>query len=369
MDSYARFREGVRERVHDPVAWTELIQLLKTVVAAVLAWVIAAQVFDLPQPFLAPWAALLVVHATVYRSFWKGAKQISATVLGVLLAWATGNTLGLDPAALAVMLLAALALGQVRWLRDEATTAAATALIVLTMGFSTDDHVLLGRLYDTAIGLIVGIVVNALVWPPLLDLSAARAIRAVGMRVGELLEEIAAECHDACTEEHVDNWVRRTQELDDEVDEAWALVRQARESGRLNPRRDSAVVRAPGEFGEILDRTEQSLAEIRSMARTLGHSITDTNEWDDDFRERWTGLLREIAWAIQNPDARRLGEIRVKLGALASDYSDEDLSARHWPEYGGLILNLRNIATAMDLVASSDPVGTSTRGPLRTPAL
>jgi hypothetical protein len=105
------------------------------------------------------------------------------------------------------------------------------------------------------------------------------------------------------------------------------------------------------------------------MARTLGHSITDTNEWDDGFRERWTGLLREIAWAIQHPDARRLGEIRVKLGALASDYSDEDLSARHWPEYGGLILNLRNIATAMDLVASSDPVGTSTRGPLRTPAL
>jgi cell shape-determining protein MreD len=369
MHLYARFREVVRERVHDPVAWTELIQLLKTVVAAVLAWVIAAQVFDLPQPFLAPWAALLVVHATVYRSFWKGAKQITATVLGVLLAWATGNTLGLDPAALAVMLVAALALGQLRWLREEATTAAATALIVLTMGFSTDDHVLLGRLYDTAIGLVVGIVVNALVWPPLLDLSAARAIRAVGTRVGGLLEEIAAECHDACTEEHVDNWVRRTQELDDEVDEAWALVRQARESGRLNPRRDSAVVRAPGEFGEILDRTEQSLAEIRSMARTLGHSITDTNEWDDGFRERWTGLLREIAWAIQHPDARRLGEIRVKLGALASDYSDEDLSARHWPEYGGLILNLRNIATAMDLVASSDPVGTSTRGPLSTPAL
>ena len=369
MDTYARFRAFVRERLRDPVAWTELIQQVKTVVAAVVAWIVAAQVFDLPQPFLAPWAALLVVHATVYRSFWKGAKQITATVLGVLLAWATGNTLGLDPTALAVMLLAALALGQIRWLRDEATTAAATALVVLTMGFSTDDHVLLGRLYDTAIGLGVGIVVNALVWPPLLDLSAARAIRAVGVRVGDLLAEIAAECQDVCTEEHVDSWVLRTQELDDEVDEAWALVRQARESGRLNPRRDSAVVRASGTFGDLLDRTEQSLAEIRSMARTLGHSITDTNEWDEGFRDRWTGLLQEIAWSIQHPDSRRLGEIRVKLAALASDYSDEDLSARHWPEYGGLILNLRNIATSMDQVAASDPVADSTRGPLGASAL
>ena len=58
-----------------------------------------------------------------------------------------------------------------------------------------------------------------------------------------------------------------------------------------------------------------------------------------------------------------------ELGALASDYSDEDLSARHWPEYGGLILNLRNIATSMDLVMTSDPVSTSSRGPLRAPTL
>jgi uncharacterized membrane protein YgaE (UPF0421/DUF939 family) len=369
MRSYAGLRDRVAKRLRDPVGWTEVIQVVKTVVAAVVAWVIAAGVFGLPQPFLAPWAALLVVHATVYRSFWRGAKQIAATVIGVVLAWATGNTLGLDPAALGIMLLVGLLVGQVRWLRDEGTTAAATALIVLTTGFSDENQVLIGRLFDTAIGVGVGVVVNALVWPPLHDLAAARAIDSVGRRVGDLLAVVADECHDTCTEEHVDAWVRRTQELDEEVDDAWALVRQARESGRLNPRRDSAVVREAGQFGEILDRTEQALAEIRSMARTLAHSITDTNEWDDTFRERWTGLLREVAWAIQHPDSRRLGEVRVKLAALAADYSDEDLPAKHWPEYGGLILNLRNVATSMDHVAASDPVGESSRGPSTTPAL
>jgi uncharacterized membrane protein YgaE (UPF0421/DUF939 family) len=359
----------MREKLHDPIAWTEGLQVVKTVVAAVAAWIIAKQVFELPQPFLAPWAALLVVHATVYRSFWKGAKQITATVIGVILAWAVGNTLGLDPVAIAVMLLAALLIGQLRWLKEEGTTGAATALIVLTTGFSDENHVLIGRLWDTAIGVGVGVVVNAVVWPPLRDHTAARAIEAVSRRVGDLLAHIAEECHDECSEEHVEEWIRRSQDLDVEVDEAWALVRQARESGRLNPRKDSAVVRKPGEFGEILDRTEQALAEIRSMARTFGHSITDSNEWDDQFRERWTGLLREVAWAIQNPDARRLGEIRTKLKALADDYSDENLSSLHWPEYGGLILNLRNIATSMDRVADSDPVSESSRGPLGTPAL
>lgn len=369
MQTCARRWARLSETVRDPVAWTELIQMVKTVVAAVLAWIIASRVFHLPQPFLAPWAALVVVHSTVYRSFWRGAKQVCATVIGVLLAWSTGNLLGLDPVALAVMVLAALVISQVRWLRDEATTTAATALIVLASGDSTEGQVLLGRLYDTAIGVGVGVVVNALVWPPLRDLAAARAIEAVGGRVGDLLAEIAEECDDACTEEQVDTWIRHSQEIDQEVDDAWAMVRQARESGRLNPRKGSGVVREPGAFGEILDRTEQSLAEVRSMARTLGHSIIDTNEWDDEFRDRWTGLLRELAWAIQNPDARRLGEIRTKLQALASDYSDEDLSGLHWPEYGGLILNLRNIATSMDLVAASEPISDSSRQARRIPAL
>jgi hypothetical protein len=105
------------------------------------------------------------------------------------------------------------------------------------------------------------------------------------------------------------------------------------------------------------------------MARTIGHSITATNQWDDEFRDRWTGLLHETAWALQNRDPQRLFEVRAKLAALASDYSDEDLPTLHWPEYGGLILNLRNIASSMDDVAGSDPVSTASRGPLGAPAL
>ena len=59
-------------RLRDPVWWSQLTQLAKTVLAAVAAWVIAASVLDLPQPFLAPWSAILVVHATVYRTFSRG---------------------------------------------------------------------------------------------------------------------------------------------------------------------------------------------------------------------------------------------------------------------------------------------------------
>jgi len=362
----ARFVESAR----DPVAWTTALQLVKTVVAAVVAWVLAAEVLGLPQPFLAPWSAMLVVHFTVHSSLRRGMQQMVSAAVGVVLAWAAWHLLGgMTPLALGVALLIGLVFAQVKWFREEGTTAATTALFVLTTGFSDNSTALLARLIDTGIGLGVGVVINFMVWPPLLDLSAARAIKAVGKKVGDLLSVVAEECHDACTNEHVEAWIDRTRQLDEEVDRAWELVQQARESGRLNPRKGARAVRKAERFGDILDRTEQALSEIRSMARTLGHSVNQTNEWDATFRERWTALLKQAAWAIENPDSQMLGEVRTKLATLAYDYSDEDLSARHWPEYGGLILNLRNVATEMDHVAATDPVVESTRGPLGAPAL
>ena len=79
-------RARVDDRLSDPVWWNDVLQLGKTVLAAVVAWVLAASVLDLPQPFLAPWSALLVVHATVYRTFSKGSQQVAATVVAVVLA-------------------------------------------------------------------------------------------------------------------------------------------------------------------------------------------------------------------------------------------------------------------------------------------
>lgn len=59
----------LRDHRTDPIVWTEITQVGKTVLAGTLAWWVAAPLLHLPQPFLAPWSALLVVHATVYRTF------------------------------------------------------------------------------------------------------------------------------------------------------------------------------------------------------------------------------------------------------------------------------------------------------------
>ena len=85
-----------RERLRDPIMWSGASQLLKTAFAAVLAWVLAAHVFGLEQPYLAPWAALLTVHATVFASLRRGVRQAGASLLGVLVAFAAGQLFGVS---------------------------------------------------------------------------------------------------------------------------------------------------------------------------------------------------------------------------------------------------------------------------------
>ena len=126
------WRERVDDRLGDPIWWNDVLQLVKTVLAAVVAWVIAASLLELPQPFLAPWAALLVVHATVYRTFSKGMQQVAATVVAVLLASFVGQALGLSTWAIALLLVVALVLGAVPWLGAEATTIATTSRFMTT---------------------------------------------------------------------------------------------------------------------------------------------------------------------------------------------------------------------------------------------
>ena len=312
----------MRARLNDPTWWTNALQIVKTVAAAVIAWVLAVYVFDIEQAFLAPWAALLTVHATVYRTFRRGAQQVGATVLGVLVAFALGSLLGLNALSLGLTILVALVAGSVRGLRAESTTAAATALVVLTTGASDEAGALLTRLADTGIGIAVGLLINLLVWPPLRDRSAAAHVDAIDDRLGELLSEIATTLRGSVSEEDVDGWTTRTSELDGDIERAWGVVRQARESGKLNPRRVARDrIRATEDYDGLLERLEQAVADTRSMARTIWLASVPPERWNPAFRTPWLDLLERAGAAVSDADPDELRAVREDLDALAGELS------------------------------------------------
>jgi len=160
-----------------------------------------------------------------------------------------------------------------------------------------------------------------------------------------------------CNEREIDGWIARMDELDDDVDRAWTVLGEARESGRLNPRRAVATrMQAAEDFVPILTRLTQAVAETRSMARTIRLVGVPAEHWDNGFREPWLDLLRRSGTAIAEADIRAITEVRADLTAFANRLDVDGLQDDRWAVYGALVVNLRNVLDALDLVAEAQPV-------------
>ena len=336
------------------------MQTVKTALAGMLAWVVATDVLHLDQPFLAPWAAVLVVHATIYRTLSRGAQQVSATFLGVFLAWSAGQLFGHGALAMGIMLLVAFAVGRVRWWREEGMTIGTTGIVVLATGAIGETNLLAGRLLDTSIGVVVGLVVNLVVWPPFRDRAAWSRIDQLPLDLAEVLDELASGLDSELTPQEAEHWVVRLREVDVRVDEAWGLVRQAQESSRLNPRRSRPT--GLDEMDDVLHLLEQAVADVLSMARTIVTSAENETVWDPGFRTDWGRLVTETSAAVRDHDAVRLRDLPEQISRLVARLSDDTLVRSAWQEYGGLLVNLRNVAHALAQVTEwSDRSGPSTR--------
>jgi uncharacterized membrane protein YccC len=242
-------------------------------------------------------------------------------------------------------------------------TVATTGIVVLTTHAIDESHVLAGRLLDTSVGVVVGLVVNLAVWPPLRDRAARTYAHHLPQHLAETLEQMATDLRQRGKDlepDDVEQWLRRCREVDLDIDHSWALLRQAQESSRLNPRRSQ-----PDDLDEIvgaLHLLEEAVAEAISLARTVATSAKDDNEWNDSFRDEVQRLLATSAKAIGAGDDASLEESREALGRLANDLSTDGLAGSHWHEYGGVLVSLRNIVDAgIELAPWARQTGSSLR--------
>jgi hypothetical protein len=210
---------------------------------------------------------------------------------------------------------------------------------------------------DNAIGVVVGLLVNFTVWPPLRRRTTIAAMDKIDDAIGELLIDMGTTISAGCDRDDIDEWIQRTRELDGDVDHAWSMVRQTTESARLNPRRSAPELRDPQEWHRLLRRMEQTIAEVRSMARTLDAHVVSRRAWRPDFADPWTHLLEETGRALVDADPEALLAVHERLRDLVREVSALGELVEQWPLYGALIINLRNILDAMGAVATANPMG------------
>ncbi|MCM0621171.1 FUSC family protein [Nocardioides bruguierae] len=358
-DGTRRVRVAPLTRLLAPEHRLDLLQVVKAVLATVAAWLVATEVLGLQSAFLAPWTALLTVHATVYRSVWRGAQSVAATGLGILLSFAAAVTLGFGALPMGLAVLVGLLVARAPGLRTEGVTVATTALFLLTSGSGDEPVLLLHRFADTLVGVLVGIVVNVLVVPPLDAGTAERSLVRVSEGLGALLRRMAHDVTHGAADLGQDasrEWIAETARLDADLDRAENQLVTNREARWYNPRRRRGP--DPDRLEEARRGLEEAITQTRAAARVVDRSTEQAHEWDEGFRERWTRLLDGLGARLAHAeeDTHVLGsDVADEVADLVSTLSASDLPDRHWPVYGALLIAVRELAGAVDAaVGESD---------------
>ena len=300
--AHARLRRAWRAFV-DRTGWTppttnEIATIGKAALASSLAWVVASAVTDVPDPVLAPLAALITVRVSVYASVRHALQRSAAVVLGVLVAVAIGNAIGLN--ALTVGLLTggslAVAVLVLRLPRQAANQVPVSVLVVmaaLATRHATDGW---ERALNTVIGAAVGAAVSLAL--PASRLNHARqSLERLGTTLGDVLEAMGNGVGEAWTSKQSAEWRTKAHVARERlVDDAKDAIGSGREAAQWNIR-DRRHVDELGRYEAVLPRVERTAIGVSSIARGL----------DDDARSVAGGEL---------PPMKAMSALLVALGAL-----------------------------------------------------
>ncbi|MET7689315.1 aromatic acid exporter family protein [Streptomyces sp. NPDC005483] len=262
------------KRRRDPV----VVQTLRSAAAATIAYVIALRLSPEAAPLTAPLTALLVVQVTLYSTLFTGIRRVNAVVTGVLVAIAFSLLVGLTWWSLALLIVASLVVGRLVRVEEFVPEVAISAMLVL--GVTTVGDTAWARVLETLIGAGVGLACNLLLAPPVWVDEAGESIEGLARRVRKLMLRMGEEAVGRTPVELATARLYEARELDHDIVEVDAALRQAEDSLKLNPRvKEGLLHRVVLRTG--LDTLEICTVVLRVLARTL----TDLAKERDPFAE------------------------------------------------------------------------------------
>lgn len=322
-----------------------LLQVVKSAVATIGAWLIAGWLVPGPLPVFAAIAALLVVLPSVNQSFTKAIERSAGVIVGVVIA--TGLSLLLGPQSWVVLLAIVVAM-LVAWVfratPGMGNQVAISAMLVLALGSSSPQYAL-DRIVETLIGVAIGIIVNALIVPPVLTEPARRDLGLLGTEIAASLDRLASALPTAQTPAQLQGLMVEARLLRPMRDAAEASITAGEESLTLNPRRsqrgDLAEMRA------LLDRLSPIVTQVIGMTRAYFDHYDDTLAEEPTVHAIAEQLRRaghDVRLAVQVADvAPEPSSETSAIPALTAPLRVKPPASGHWILIGSLMEDLRRI--------------------------
>ena len=360
-----------------PPTSTEIGVVVKSALAAGLAWLAATALTNVSHPVLAPLTAIVIVQVSVRSSVMSAIQRSAAVVLGVLLAVGIGDALGLQrvhdrrarrrvarlrPARAAPPRPGGAAGADQRPRRARRRR--------LGAGGSARDRIL-----DTVVGAAVGVLVS-FVLPASRLVDARQTLDRLAASIAGVLESMGQGLQSEWTVEQTEEWRRRARTIRDRsLRQAVEAVGNSRESSRWNVR-DRRHVDVLSRYEEMLPRLERTAIGVSVISRGI----------DDHAHLRGTShrpmrsmgeLLESLAAAVQalvaevlDPSTSGLATVLVAVGDVrarciasatrqareAMEHPDDspDLVEDEWLSYAAILVQVDRIVADLSAPLPTD---------------
>ena len=227
-----------RTRARQLITHERVLLAVKTALAAAIAWWIALRVPGVAAqyPYYAPLGAVASMYPTVAGSARQGVQTLIGLAVGFALAFPIiiiGDVSVVSVAIVVGVGVLAAGLPRLGAGRDWIPIA---SLFVLLVGGENPEEYSFGYLIQMLVGVIVGLGVNMLVFPPLHLDGAVRGLQDFRALLARQLGDMAAAITESWPPKHED-WAEREGRLSDLGKEVRSAVQLADSSRHGNPRR------------------------------------------------------------------------------------------------------------------------------------
>ena len=321
-----------------------ILQVLKSAVATIAAWLVAGWLIPGPLPVFAAIAALLVVQPSVNQSLGKAVERSIGVILGVLIATgislAFGQSTWIILVAIVVAMLVAWAL---KMTPGTSNQVAISAMLVLALGASSPQYAL-DRVLETLIGAAIGIVVNALIVPPIAISPVRDALARLGGELAASVDRLADALQRRQSPADLETLMIEARLLRPMRDAADAAIAAGEESLTLNPRR-SAHREELAQLRDLLEQLSPIVTQLIGMTRAFADHY-DATLHDEPTVRAIAEQLRRVAHDVRL--AARVAEpepepLTSETPALTSALVIASPKSDHWILVGSLMEDLRRI--------------------------
>lgn len=275
-------------RVKSWLTHPRFLLAIKTSIAVGIAWLIAPLVPGVADdyPYYAPLGALISMYPTLMSSLRTSIETLASLAIGILLAAIVLILAEPNVITISLVIGAGVLIAGSKWLTTGGDYVPVAALFVLIVGGPNADSYSIGYIVQMSVGIVVGLLVNVLILPPLNINGAVVKLAQFRSLLAKHLEDVGEALVESWPPEH-EEWASRSDTLAETASAVRDAVGTADESRKGNPRARIHKRNLDDDYRDLAD-LERITFHVRDLTEVLAAAI-----WDAPFHSEVPERLRK----------------------------------------------------------------------------